>query len=52
MGDGKAEGLPAVGDGGQAVFHPGLTLTAQVLVPCSTRCTFESLKVHNLKGHL
>ena len=41
VGDGRAEGLSAIGDGGQ--FHSCLTLM---------KCMFTSLKVHNLKVHM
>ena len=34
VGDGSAERLSAIGDGGQAEFHSYVTLMAQVLVPC------------------
>ena len=43
-GDGRAEGLSAVGDGGQAVMS---------LMPDVDGClTLASLKVHNLKVHM
>jgi len=34
VGDGRAEGLLAVGDGGQAAISLMLDLMAQILVPC------------------
>ena len=43
-GDGRAKGLSAVGDGGQAVMS---------LMPDVDGClTLASLKVHNLKVHM
>ena len=47
MGDGRAEGSSAIGDGGLQ-FHSLLTLMAQVLVPCWNQmhiCIFESSKI-------
>ena len=43
MGNSRAEGLSAIGDGGQAAisWHGFWFLTG-------TRCMFTSLKVHNL----
>ena len=34
MGDGRAEGSSAIGDGKQATIPPWLMLMAEVLVPC------------------
>ena len=42
VGDGRAEGLSATGDGGQAAGSLRLTLI---------ECTSASLKVRNLKVH-
>ena len=48
MGDGRAEGLSAIGDGEQAaVFTHNIDGTGPGSV--GTRCTFASLKVCNLK---
>ena len=42
MGDGRAEGESAIGDGGQAAIS---------LMPDVDEDRFSSLKVHNLKIH-
>ena len=47
MGDGRAEGLPAAGDGGPAAASFMPDLMTQVLV--GTKYAFMSLKICNLK---
>ena len=44
MGDGRAEGSTAIGDGGRLQFHSHLMLMAQVLVLCWIQFYLPSYK--------
>ena len=52
VGDGRAEGLLAVGDGGQAAISLMLDLMAQILVPCWVQFSLHPLASghHGLDG--
>ena len=49
MGDGGAEGSSALGDGRQAAVSLTPDVDGTDWFLAGTRCTFTSLKVHNLK---
>ena len=49
VGDGRAEGLSAIGDGEQAAVSLTTDIDGTGPGSVGTRCTFTSLKVCNLK---